>query len=119
MRLGRSPEHGQLTCGTCNEATRDRMRCPLPLTGPGRGPARAPAAVPAYRVEMGNARAELFRSCPWGEALTPEVTRLLNTYGFIKRFDKWPPDREDPRLYEAVSLLQREHDAIDEERHAK
>lgn len=116
MRLGRSKEYGHLTCGGCSEATRDKMRCPLTLHGKGKRPPREPAAVPSYRVEMGGTkRAELFRSCPYGECLTPEATRHLTTFGFIKRFDKWPPGREDPQLYEAVSLLQREHDAIDEE----
>lgn len=62
-----------------------------------------------------NRRAELFTVCPNGVALTEEVTTALTTFGFLSRFNKWPPGRDDPRFLEAVSIIQREHDAIDSE----
>lgn len=106
MRLGRSEEYRHHVCETAKEPERQRMRCPP----------YEPAKVPAYRVEMGaSRRAELFASCPWSQALTPQVERWLSTYALISRFNRWPPGRDDPQLYEAIVIIQREHDAIDRE----
>lgn len=96
---------------------RDRLRCVLPDAD---GSVRSPALVPTYRVDMGStARARLFHACPIGTLYgDPFIRHSLTVSGLVRRFNRWPPGREDPRLLEAVLVIQREHDVIDAERRA-
>ena len=110
--MGRDPRYGLHDCWNASATERDEFRCQVP------GDERAPAPVPAYRVDMGpTSRAVLLNVCPVGASLqSMDVVRWLTAYGLIKRWQKWPPGRDDPRLMEALGVIQREHDAIDLER---
>ncbi|HEX5437152.1 MAG TPA: hypothetical protein VFW98_08330 [Gemmatimonadaceae bacterium] len=114
VRAGRSARYGHLTCGSCTEAERDEFRCCLA------GHEREPAPVPTYRLDMGpTRRAVLTRQCPVGLALRdPQVGLWLTAYGMVRRWGKWPPGRDDPRVLEAMVVIQREHDLIDREQAA-
>lgn len=77
------------------------------------GEERAPAPVPTYRLDMGpSRRAHLTTACPVGLALTDETALDLTAYALVKRWQKWPPGRDDPRLLDALAVIQREHDLI-------
>lgn len=111
--MGRDARFGPHNCVTASEAERDEFRCP--------DYGRAPAAVPTYRVDMGpTSRAILTTQCPVGlSTRDKEVALWLTAYGMVKRWQKWPPGRDDPRLLEALTVIQREHDLIDLERTPK
>lgn len=73
--------------------------------------------MPTYRVDMGpTRRAEFTTRCPVGLAMTDEVALYLAAYAMVKRWNKWPPGRDNPRVVEALTVIQREHDLIDMER---
>ena len=65
---------------------------------------------------MGAGRPRFFRRCPVGTVLDDRLVRdALVAFGAVKRWQKWPPGRDDPRLLDALNVIQREHDLLDAE----
>jgi len=68
------------------------------------------------KVSLGVGESKWFRRCPWASALAdPSVTRWLTGFWYTKQFGCEPPGRSDPRLLEAVAVIEGEHDRITRE----
>lgn len=71
-------------------------------------------------MPRGDAGALFFDRCPWSAiASEPVVDRYLAAYGVLERWGKTPPGRDDPRYWQAMTVIASEHAAIDRESLAK
>lgn len=61
----------------------------------------------------GNRKPVQTKICPWAVALQDgKISQWLLTYGLVKRWNKWPPGRDDPQLLEAIIILANEESQI-------
>lgn len=70
----------------------------------------------AHRVSFGEQGAEFFDRCPWATvAGDADVDRYLTAYGVLERWGKTPPGRDDPRYWEAMTVIAAETARVDRE----
>lgn len=70
----------------------------------------------SHRITRGDAGAWFYDRCPWSAVATDSaVDRYLSAYALLERWGQAPVGGNDPRFWEAVTVIASEHAAIDRE----